>query len=118
MHACVQCQHLNSHVFSTPDTRHCEVSPDSRPILSTQIPETSVLAPAKQAQFTSMKRSGNCTSTATGGLLCLLNEEAAQLPQASEPLQNGFGIQAAAVGDDALAPLKDAIDAKMSLMRG
>lgn len=48
-------------------------------------------------------------------LLCLLNKEASQLPQVGECLQDGLGIQAA---DDALAPLKDAVEVKISSMRG
>lgn len=46
-------------------------------------------------------------------LLCLLDEEAPQLLQVGEPLPDGLGIQAAAVGDDVLAPLKDVIDARL-----
>lgn len=46
-------------------------------------------------------------------LLRLLDEQAPQLPQVGQPLPDGLGVQAAAVGDDALAPLEDVIDARL-----
>lgn len=46
-------------------------------------------------------------------LLGLLNEEAPQLLEVSEPSPDGLSIEAAAVGDNVLAPLKDVIDARL-----
>lgn len=46
-------------------------------------------------------------------LLRLLNEEAPQLLQVGQPLPDRLGVQATAVSDDVLAPLKDVIDARL-----
>lgn len=46
-------------------------------------------------------------------LLGLLDEEAPQLLEVSESPPDGLSIEAAAVGDNALAPLEDVINARL-----
>lgn len=45
--------------------------------------------------------------------LSLLNEEPPQLLQVGEPLPDGLSIEAAAVCDDVLTPLKDVVNARL-----